>query len=79
MRSFNPQELLRTYPNRPTETGNSNSGELITGSENLLNPVVRTITVIWIEKETAEIKEVNYFTVLNKKRRTFPPHFSLPC
>lgn len=56
MRSFNPQELLWAYPNRPTETGNSNSGELITGNENLLNPVVRTITVIWIEKETAEIK-----------------------
>lgn len=35
MRSFNQQELLQPYPNRLTEIGYTNSGELITGSREL--------------------------------------------
>lgn len=35
MRPFDQQELWQPYPNTPTETGNSNSGALITGNREL--------------------------------------------
>lgn len=35
VRSFDQQELLQLYPNRPTETGNTSSGKSITGNRQL--------------------------------------------
>lgn len=47
--------------------------------ENFPKPIiVPMIIVIWIKKETAEIKEVNYLIVLNKNSVKFPPGFPLP-
>lgn len=76
-RSSNHEGLLQAYCNRLPETGNNNSGELITGNGNLPQSVV-PIIVTWIKKETAEIKEVNTSQFWTKKLYDVPTTVSIP-